>query len=108
VANKDSKVLAPAEKKLPPNAGKGRKAGVPNKTTAALKDAILLAATSVGFDGKGQDGLTGYLKMVATTDTKAFSALLGKVLPMTLEGPNPDGSHSLNVAVNFVRANRPA
>tara|TARA_R110000823_G_scaffold10557_1_gene36772 strand:+ start:1817 stop:2134 length:318 start_codon:yes stop_codon:yes gene_type:complete len=71
------------------NAGKGRKAGVPNKTTAALKDAILLAGAAVGADSKGTGGLQGYLETVAREDQKAFCGLLGKVLPMTVAGdPN--------------------
>lgn len=64
----------------------GRQKGTPNKTTATLKEAILLAAEKVGNDGKGKDGLTGYLVHVASTDVKAFSALLGKVLPMQVTG----------------------
>lgn len=64
----------------------GRKRGTPNKTTAALKDAILDAATAVGHDGDGKDGLTGYLRRVAETDVKAFSGLLGKVLPLQVTG----------------------
>lgn len=64
----------------------GRKAGTPNKTTAVLKEAILLAAEQVGNDGNGRDGLTGYLVMVAKSDVKAFAGLLGKVLPMQVTG----------------------
>lgn len=60
----------------------GRAKGTPNKTTKALKDAILMAAEATGYDGKGKEGLVGYLKHVASSDVKAFSALLGKVLPM--------------------------
>lgn len=64
----------------------GRPKGTPNKTTATLKEAILLAAEQVGFDGEGQGGLTGYLKHVAKTDVKAFASLLGKVLPLQVVG----------------------
>lgn len=84
-----SKKEADTAKKLPPNAGKGRPKGAVNKTTAALKDAILEAAKSVGQDGKGKGGLTGYLKRVAEQDVKAFASLLGKVLPLQVVGdPN--------------------
>lgn len=64
----------------------GRQKGTPNKTTTVLKEAIILAAEKVGNDGNGKDGLTGYLVHVASTDVKAFSALLGKVLPMQVTG----------------------
>lgn len=82
-----SKVVGSAAK--PPNAGKGRKKGVPNKTTAALKEAILAAAEKFGSDGEGEDGLTGYLFHIAKNDIKAMAGLLGKVLPMQIGG-DPD------------------
>lgn len=65
--------------------GPGRKAGVPNRTTTALKDAILAAAAKHGEDGTGRDGLEGYLLKVATEDLKAFAGLLGKVLPLQID-----------------------
>lgn len=80
----------------PPNAGKGRPKGALNKTTKALKDAILHAAEAVGYDGTGEDGLEGYLKQVAETDVKSFCTLLGKVLPMQVTGEN-DGPVKLVV-----------
>lgn len=64
----------------------GRAKGTPNKTTGALKEAILLAAKDVGEDGNGQDGLIGYLRSVAKDDMKAFSGLLGRVLPLQVTG----------------------
>lgn len=66
------------------NAGMGRPKGSPNRITKALKDAIILAAEEAGYDGKGKDGLVGYLKHVADTDVKAFCGLLGRVLPLQL------------------------
>lgn len=65
--------------------GKGRVKGVPNKTTALLKDAILQAAEKAG--GKG--GLVGYLTSQASENPAAFMTLLGKVLPMQIQG-DPD------------------
>lgn len=64
----------------------GRAKGTPNKTTAVLKEAIILAAQQIGEDTQGKDGLVGYLRMVAVEDVKAFSALLGKVLPLQVTG----------------------
>lgn len=78
-------------KRLPPNAGKGRKKGVGNKTTQALKEAILLAAAEHGEDDDGADGLKGYLRKVAREDVKAFAGLLGRVLPMTVNGTGEAG-----------------
>lgn len=92
-----SKVLPPAEKRRPPAAGIGRKKGVPNKTTTALREAILLAAEQTGEDHKGKDGTVGYLKRLAREDMKAFAGLLGKVLPLQLAG---------DVAVTFQRVTR--
>lgn len=81
-----SKQVPAAERPKPPAAGKGRKKGTPNKATKALKDAILLAAETVGQDGKGKDGLVGYCKRLAFDEPKAFSTLLGKVLPIQIAG----------------------
>jgi hypothetical protein len=67
-------------------AGPGRPKGSTNKTTKTLREAILLAAEETGVDGKGKDGLVGYLKRVAREDVKAFSGLLGKVLPLQVTG----------------------
>lgn len=70
----------------PPNAGNGRPPGAVNKTTKVLKEAIILAAEQVGQDGRGREGLVGYLKRVADADVKAFSSLLGRVLPLQVTG----------------------
>ena len=66
----------------PPNAGKGRPKGSLNKTTTQLKEAILEAAAKAG--GKG--GIPGYLALQATENPTAFMALLGKVLPLQVQG----------------------
>jgi hypothetical protein len=84
VVKSAEKSAAPARK--PPNAGKGRKAGVPNKTTKLLKDAILQAAEARGLDGKGKSGLVGYCLWLARKQPKSFAALLGRVLPMQITG----------------------
>jgi hypothetical protein len=50
-----------------------------------LKDAILKAASMIGQDGKGKNGLTGYLMMLAVKERAVYARLLEKVLPMQLE-----------------------
>lgn len=67
----------------------GRVKGTSNKSTVLLKEAILLAAEAVGQDGKGKEGLLGYLKMAAVSQPKAFITLLGRLLPTTLAN-DPD------------------
>lgn len=69
-----------------PERGPGRPKGSANKTTALLKDAILKAAEGAGYDGKGKDGVVGYCRFLAISEPKAFSALLGRVLPMQVTG----------------------
>jgi hypothetical protein len=66
----------------------GRKKGTPNKTTAALKDAILTAAEEALPGGK-----VGYLKWLAKGNSSAFASLLGKVLPTTLIGEPANPLH---------------
>ena len=66
----------------------GRKAGTPNKVTAELKDAVLQAAEEAG----GEQGTVGYLKAVAVSNPQAFCALLGKVLPLTVQGTGKSGA----------------
>lgn len=66
----------------PPNAGKGRKAGVPNKLTTALKDMILQALSDAGG--------VEYLKAQAVDNPNAFLALIGRVLPLQVKEGGDD------------------
>jgi len=60
------------------NAGKGRKAGVPNKITKDLKAMILGALNRKGGEK--------YLMRQADENPSAFMSLVGKVLPMQVTG----------------------
>ena len=65
----------------------GNKRG-PSKVTALLKDAILQAAQAAG----GEGGMVGYLTLQAKEQPAAFMSLLGKVLPMQVEGSGEGGA----------------
>lgn len=69
-------------KKKPPNAGKGRRKGTPNKITGALKDMILQALANAGG--------TKYLEDQAKANPTAFLTLVGKVLPLQVKQDGAD------------------
>lgn len=77
-------------------AGPGRPKGVTNKMTVDLKNMILEALNNVGgaeyLEARANDPRTA----------AAFLGLVGKVLPMTVQGPGPDGSHKSVIRVEFV------
>lgn len=60
-------------RKLPPNAGKGRRAGVPNRLNANIRRMVLEALNSVGGEA--------YLAEQAIKNPTAFLALLSKLIP---------------------------
>ncbi|MBV8649697.1 hypothetical protein [Paludibacterium sp.] len=70
-------------------AGPGRPKGVPNKTTMALKEMILGALDKKG----GMD----YLVDQADKNPVAFMSLVGKVLPMTIQGTGDDGTITVEI-----------
>ena len=82
-------------KALPPNAGKGRKKGVPNRVTKELKEMILGALSDVG----GQ----AYLARQAEENPNAYLALVGKVLPMTVNGTGEKGEIKIVVSTGIHR-----
>jgi hypothetical protein len=65
----------------------GRQKGVPNKVTGELKDMILGALADAG----GRK----YLSDLALSNPNAFTTLVGKVLPMTVQGPGEKGEHAI-------------
>ena len=75
----DSKVVkAAGSPRRPPNAGKGRVKGVPNKSTVAVKEALSLAFEGIG----GVEQLQAWAKANATE----FYKLWAKMLPTEIKG----------------------
>lgn len=79
----DSKVEQGAAQRRPPNAGIGRQKGVPNKMTREVKQMIL--------DALERAGGVAYLAEKAESHPQAFMALLGKVLPLQVQGAGENG-----------------
>jgi hypothetical protein len=63
----------------------GRKTGTKNKKPRRLAEAILGASDQVGADGKGKDGLLGYLRTLAKEDPKGFISLLRPLIPSNMK-----------------------
>ena len=76
-----------------PNQGKRG----PIRATKELKTMILEALSNAGgveyLERKANDPRTA----------SAFLSLIGKVLPMTIQGPGPGGGHKMVIEVEFVR-----
>lgn len=73
----------PAPKGGPSNNPNGRPKGVPNRLTTEIKTMVLDALNDLG----GKD----YLVQQALKDNASpFMALIGKTMPLQLEGGDPD------------------
>ena len=79
------------------NLGRGRPRGVRNKTTRIMRDAILIAAESLGEDGEGLDGLVGFLRESAQLERAAYLSLMAKLIPLQVVG---SGGGPLRIETN--------
>jgi hypothetical protein len=74
------------------------------KIPPTLIDAYLSAAENVGFDGRGKDGLVGYLTWLALNEPNLMSRALAKILPLeAAEKPEP-AKREVYTTVEQVRA----
>lgn len=86
----DSKLVTPAANRRPPNAGKGRKKGVPNKSTQSVKQALEAAFQGLG----GVNALQAW----AQSDPGEFYKLWAKMLPAEVKA-ELSGDTTLNVVI---------
>lgn len=85
--------MAAAKGTRPPNAGKGRKKGVPNKVNTEIKDMIAGALSEAG----GQK----YLVRQARKNPNAFLGLVGRILPRDITvGGDPKNPVQINHATS--------
>lgn len=78
----DSKIGEVTEKRIPPNAGKGRPKGALNKTTTSAKEAIALAAEGLG----GADRLIAWAQEDPANEKAFWTSIYTKLLPVQVSG----------------------
>ncbi len=88
-------------KRLPPNAGKGRRKGVPNRITRTVRQAIEVAFENVG----GQE----WLEELARTDPRTFVVLLAKIIPNEIKAEVSGPDHKIVITSgHFIVRDNPA
>lgn len=94
----DTKVLPSAGTRRPPNAGKGRVKGVPNKFTKSVKDAVKAA-----FDDLQGDKKANLLAWAKENPTE-FYRLAAKLIPAAVDATIEAGPGITKIVREIVRA----
>lgn len=82
----------------PKPSGSGRIAGQQTRYPTELKEMILEALDRAGGKGEyGEKGGVVYLRNQAIDNPVAFMTLLGKVLPLTIQGTGKNGQFLITV-----------
>jgi len=68
----------------------GRKRGTPNKATREYREALIEVANLIGSDGKGKEGLVGYLTVIALYHPAVFVRMLCAALIRPGGASEPD------------------
>jgi hypothetical protein len=68
----------------------GRKKGTPNRINSDLIERIVQAAGTVGSDGKGKDGVDGWLQMLAGKKTGYFVGLFRQAVQKQVPATEPE------------------
>ena len=94
LAKTKKKAAKKAVKRKPPNAGKGRKKGVPNKATKQVREA-LEGALNAG------DGAQKFFEKLKDEQPVAFTNIVSKLIPVQVEA-DLKGQIDNNVTITFV------
>ena len=83
--------------------GAGRPVGANGKINKMIREAVLEAAENVGSDGNGEGGMVGYLQQRAQDQPQAFMGLLGRAMPMQVQGEGENGELIVKVTREIVK-----
>jgi len=78
----DSKIETVTEKRMPPNAGKGRPKGALNRHTTSAKEAIAIAADKLG----GAERLVSWAQEDPANERAFWATIYPKLLPLQVSG----------------------
>jgi hypothetical protein len=82
----------------------GRMKGTPNRFNRDLLQAIVQAAEQVGSDGKGKDGVDGYLQMLAGKKAAYFVGLLRQAVQKQVPTTEPENEVVYSTEQDFRQA----
>jgi hypothetical protein len=82
----------------------GRKKGTPNRINGNLIERIVQAADQVGSDGKGKDGVDGYLQMLAGKKAAYFVGLLRQAVQKQVPTIEPENEVIYSTEQEFRQA----
>lgn len=82
----------------------GRKTGTPNRINSNLIEKIVQAAAQVGSDGKGKDGVDGYLQRLAGEKENHFVSLFRQVVQKQVPAGEPQNEAVYSTEQDFRQA----
>ena len=82
----------------------GRNKGTPNRVNRDLIQAIVQAAEQVGSDGKGKNGVDGYLQMLAGKKAAYFVGLLRQAVQKQVPATEPENEVVYSTEQDFRQA----
>jgi len=82
----------------------GRPKGAKDRISTDLKKSFIEALLSVGSDGKGTDGIEGFIHHAIRNDLRGVLAVVAKIIPLQVNA-DVQGNHISNVIINAVPPN---
>ena len=82
----------------------GRPKGAKDRISTDLKKSFIEALRSFGSDGKGTDGIEGFIHHAIRNDLRGVLAVVAKIIPLQVNA-SVEGNHIASVVINSVPQN---